>query len=86
MPSNNRYLINLLKQIVKEGIHTHKMKEIYNKEIENQEPLIPYLIRKSKESKRKGISRKVRKKMEELELIKLELEEAKLKKQIKELE
>jgi len=62
------------------------MKEIQEKQIEKEEPLIPYLIRKSKESKRKGISRKVRKKMEELELLKLELEKAKLEKEIKALE
>jgi len=64
------------------------MKEINEKEIEKEEfePLIPKLIRLSKQNKKKYISRKVRKKMEEIELLKLELEKAKLDKEIKELE
>jgi len=61
------------------------MKEIFEKQKEIEEPIIPKLIRMSREKKAKGISRRVRKKIEELELLKLELQKAKLTKEIEEI-
>lgn len=47
--------------------------------MKNNEPAIPYLINKFK-------SRKLRKKKEEIEEMKLEIEKAKLKKQLRDIE
>lgn len=60
------------------------MKEIFEKEIQREEPLIPSLIRKLKHKKKNQVSRRVRKKLEEIEMLKLEIEKTKLERELKE--